>query len=76
MLAEFASRMRPSITIPASQHVRALEGIVTRRRQLLEMQTMERNRLGSTRDESARVSAEMLELIRADSELKCDCAGW
>jgi transposase len=58
MLAEFASRIRPSITIPASQQVRALEGIVTRRRQLLEMQTMERNRLGSTRDESARASIE------------------
>jgi transposase len=86
MLAEFASRIRPNITIPSSQHVRALEGIVTRRRQLLEMQTMERNRLGSTRDESARASiqaviafleqqvgdldAEMLELIRTDSELK------
>ncbi len=86
VLAEFASRIRPSITIPASQHVRALEGIMTRRRQLLEMQTMERNRLGSTRDESARASieaviaflemqtgdldAEMLELLRADSELK------
>jgi transposase len=86
VLAEFAARMRPSITIPSSQHVRALEGIVTRRRQLLEMQTMERNRLGSTRDMSARASieavivflemqvadldADMLELIRADSELK------
>jgi transposase len=86
MLAEFASRIRPSITIPASQQVRALEGIVIRRRQLLEMLTMERNRLGSTRDESARASieaviafleqqvadldAEMLELVRADSELK------
>jgi transposase len=86
MLAEFAARIRPSLTIPASQQVRALEGIVTRRRQLLEMQTMERNRLGSTRDESARASiqavivfleqqvsdldGEMLELVRADSELK------
>lgn len=99
MLAEFAARIRPSITIPSSQQVQALEGVVTRRRQLLEMQTMERNRLGSTRDESARartarkvlsceqeasiaaviafleqqtgdLDAEMLELIRSDSELK------
>jgi transposase len=86
VLAEFASRIRPSITIPSSQHVRALEGIVTRRRQLLEMQTMEHNRLSSTRDTSARASieavivfleqqvsdldGEMLELVRTDSELK------
>jgi transposase len=86
VLAEFAARIRPSLTMPSSQHVRALESIVTRRRQLLEMQTMERNRLGSTRDDSARASieaviafleqqvsdldGEMLELVRADSELK------
>ena len=46
MLAEFAARMRPSITVPSSEHVRALEAITARRRQLLEMTTMERNRLG------------------------------
>jgi transposase len=86
VLAEFAARIRPALTIPSSQHVRALEGIVTRRRQLLEMRTMEQNRLSSTRDEKARASieavivfleqqtsdldGEMLELVRADSELK------
>lgn len=86
ILAEFAARMRPSITIPSSEHVQALEAITSRRRQLLEMTTMERNRRGSTREINARVSIEaviaflekqvsdldgqILELIRADSELK------
>jgi transposase len=86
MLAEFATRMRPSITVPSSKHVRALEAITARRRQLLEMKTMERNRLGSTRDVDARASIEtviaflerqvsdlngqILESVRADSELK------
>lgn len=86
ILAEFATRMRPSITIPSSEHVRALEAITARRRQLLEMTTMERNRLGSTREINARASIEVviafleqqvgdldgqiLELVRADSELK------
>jgi transposase len=85
MLAEFAARIRPGMTVPSSQHVRALEAITSRRRQLLEMITMERNRLGSTRDAEARASIEtviafleqqvsdlgrqMLELVRADSEL-------
>lgn len=85
MLAEFAARMRPSITVPSSEHIRALEAITARRRQLLEMITMERNRLGSTRDVDARASIEtviaflemqvgnfddqILELVRADSEL-------
>jgi transposase len=86
MLAEFAARMRPNVTVPSSEHVRALEAITARRRQLLEMLTMERNRLGSTRDVDARASIEtviafleqqvgdldgqILELVRADSELK------
>ena len=86
MLAEFASRMRPEITLPVPEALRALEAIVTRRTQILEMLTMERNRLGSTRDESARVSlqagfeflesqvedlnAQMLELVRSNPELR------
>jgi transposase len=85
-LAEFAARMRPNITVPSSEHVRALEAITARRRQLLEMKTMERNRLGSTREVNARASIEaviafleqqehdlddqILELVRSDSELK------
>ena len=86
MLAEFASRMRPEITLPSPEELRVLEAIVTRRTQILEMLTMERNRLGSTRDESARASleavieflesqvedlnAQMLESVRSNPELK------
>ena len=53
MLSEFGSRMRPEITLPSPEELRVLEAIVTRRTQILEMLTMERNRLGSTRDKSA-----------------------
>jgi transposase len=85
MLAEFAARMRPNVTVPSSEHIRALEAITARRRQLLEMKTMERNRLGSTQEVNARASIEaviafleqqehdlddqILELVRSDSEL-------
>ena len=60
MLSEFGSRMRtgpegavlsktrPEITVPSPEDIRTLEAIVTRRTQILEMLTMERNRLGST----------------------------
>ena len=44
MLAEFAARLRPSITVPSSEHVRALEAITSRRRQLLEMLTSDHAR--------------------------------
>ena len=86
MLSEFGSRMQPEITLPAPEELRVLEAIVTRRTQILEMLTMERNRLGSTRDESARASleevieflesrvedlnAQMLESVRSNPELK------
>jgi transposase len=86
ILAEFASRIRPEITIPASEQERALESIVSRRRQLLEMLTMERNRLGSTTDAATRASiqkvidflerqvsdvdGQMRTLIRSDTEFK------
>jgi Transposase len=44
MLAEFAARMRPNITVPSSEHMRALEAITSRRRQLLEMLTSDHAR--------------------------------
>lgn len=85
-LAEFADRIRPPISIPASQQERTLESITTRRRQLLEMLTMERNRLGSTTDKAARVSiqsvidflerqikdvdGQMQNLVRSNTEFK------
>jgi transposase len=86
ILAEFGSRMRPELTTPAPEELRALEAIMSRRSQILEMITMETNRLGSTRDANARASLEtvieflkeqvsdmdsqMLELVRSNSELK------
>ena len=86
VLAEFGSRMRPELTTPAPEELRALEAVMNRRAQILEMITMETNRLGSTRDEKARVSLEvvieflkeqvsdmdsqMLEIVRSNLELK------
>ena len=86
VLAEFGSRMRPELTTPAPEELRALEAVMNRRGQILEMITMETNRLGSTRDESARDSLEavivflreqvsdmdsqMLEIVRSNLELK------
>jgi transposase len=86
ILAEFASRIRPEISIPASQTEYQLESLVSRRRQLLEMLTMERNRLGSSADAATRVSiqavidfleqqvkdvdGQMQQLVRSDAKLK------
>jgi transposase len=86
VLAEFGSRIRPELTTPAPEELRILEAITTRRTQILEMITMESNRLGSTRDANARASLEaviaflreqvsdmdlqMLEIIRGNTELK------
>ena len=85
-LAEFGSRIRPELTTPAPEELRALEAVANRRAQILEMITMESNRLGSTRDESDRASSEtvieflkeqikdmdsqMLEIVRSNLELK------
>ena len=86
VLAEFGSRIRPELTTPASEELRALEAVTNRRAQILEMITMESNRLGSTRDLKARASLEtvieflkaqikeldsqMLEIVRSNLELK------
>ena len=86
VLAEFGSRIGSKLTTPASEELRALEAVTNRRAQILEMITMESNRLGSTRDESARASLEavivflreqvsdmdsqMLEIVRGNTELK------
>ena len=86
ILAEFGSRIGSKLTTPASEELRALEAVTNRRAQILEMITMESNRLGSTRDESARASLEavivflreqvsdmdsqMLEIVRGNTELK------
>ena len=39
MLAEFAARMRPALTMPAPEQLRVLEAIMGRRAQILEMVT-------------------------------------
>ena len=86
VLAEFGSRIRPELTTPVPEELRALESVTNRRAQILEIITMERNRLGSTRDEHARASLEaviaflesqvkdmdsqMLEIVRVNTELK------
>ena len=63
------SKTRPEITLPAPEELRVLEAIVTRRTQILEMLTMERNRLGSTRDESARASVQaVIEFLESQVE--------
>jgi transposase len=45
VLALFAERIRPPVRLLASEAIRELDALTTRRRQLLEMLTMERNRL-------------------------------
>lgn len=45
LLALFGERVRPPVRALPDEQTRALEGVLTRRRQLLEMRTAERNRL-------------------------------
>jgi transposase len=47
VLAHFAEAIRPQVRAMADEQSRALKGLVTRRQQLVEMLTAERNRLGS-----------------------------
>jgi len=47
VLAHFAEAIRPQVRAMADEQSRALNGLVTRRQQLVEMLTAERNRLGS-----------------------------
>jgi transposase len=47
MLALFAERMRPPLRALPDEQTRRLQALVTRRRELVEMLTAERNRLGS-----------------------------
>jgi transposase len=49
-LAHFAEAIRPQARPLPTPEVQALDALLTRRRQLLGMLTMERNRLGSCRD--------------------------
>jgi transposase len=47
VLAHFAEAIRPPVRAVADEQARELSGLVTRRQQLVEMLTAERNRLGS-----------------------------
>jgi transposase len=53
-LAHFAQAVRPEPRPLPAPEVSALEALLARRRQLLDMLTMETNRLGACRDESVR----------------------
>jgi len=48
VLAEFAERIRPQVRDVSDARARALEALVTRRRQVVEMMVTERNRLHAT----------------------------
>jgi transposase len=48
MLALFGERVRPEVRVLANDDQQALDALLTRRRQLIEMLSAERNRLGQT----------------------------
>ena len=63
MLALFGERVRPEVRVLADEDQRSLDQLLTRRRQVLEMLTSERNRLGQVsrpwsegREEESQVS--------------------
>lgn len=74
VLAEFAQRVRPPARPLASTQLQELQALVTRRNQLIEMRTMESNRL-ATAVRSVRRSVEAIlrvlekEIGKADGEL-------
>jgi transposase len=75
VLAHFAEAVRPPVRPLPPAELRALEALLGRRRQLLEMLTMERNRLGGCADRRvlgdlrAHVAWLQRRLGRADEEL-------
>jgi transposase len=54
VLAHFAEVVRPTPQAPVTAAQHALEALLARRRQLLEMRVMEANRLATCRDAVAR----------------------
>ncbi len=56
VLAEFAERVRPPVRPLAPADAVKMQAILGRRRQVLEMRTMERNRLGTATDPAVRKS--------------------
>jgi transposase len=69
VLAHFAEAVRPAPQAPSPAERQALEALLCRRRQLVEMRVMESNRLGSCRDAALRGGIER-HLAWLDSELK------
>jgi transposase len=67
MLAEFAERVRPSVRPLADAEAQELQALVARRNQLIEMRTMESNRL-ATANRSVRRSIEAI-LCALDQEI-------
>jgi transposase len=74
-LAHFAQAVRPEPRALPDAEARAIDALLTRRRQLLEMHTMEKNRLGSCADVAVRTDLEAHlawlagRLARAESDL-------
>jgi transposase len=75
VLAEFAQRVRPPVRPLADADAQKLQALVARRNQLIEMRTMESNRLAAVTDRSVRRSIESIlralekELDKAEEEL-------
>lgn len=61
VLARFAQTLQPEAQVPSNAFQRSLEAILTRRRQVVELLNMERNRLNSSQD--AYVQQDLREVI-------------
>ncbi|THF68951.1 transposase [Deinococcus sp. Arct2-2] len=61
LLARFAQTLQPEAQVPGDASQRALEALLARRRQVVDLLTMERNRLHSSRDPY--VQADLQEMI-------------
>ncbi|THF69529.1 IS110 family transposase [Deinococcus sp. Arct2-2] len=61
LLARFAQTLQPEAQVPREASQRALEALLARRRQVVDLLTMERNRLHSSRDPY--VQADLQEVI-------------
>jgi transposase len=76
VLAHFAQAIRPPSRPLPDAAVRALQALLTRRRQLLEMLTMEQNRLGSCADATVRADLQTHSawlsgrLLQADKDIQ------
>lgn len=75
VLAQFAQRVRPPVRPLADADTRELQALVTRRNQLIEMRTMESNRLAGATSRPIRRSIEAIlrvlekEIGKADADL-------